>query len=97
MLLMGYGLVKVSGRPSHVVIDGWTLFVSLHDGFYCAERSRWRVRVARCHPDAGGSAWRFRRMQTRYRRWLREEARWYALVGLEPPPWGARLAFKTAV
>lgn len=82
---MRAGLVRVSGRPSHVEVDGWMCWVELHDRLYRAERRRWKARLAAAHPDAGGTAWRFRAAYAGYQRWLRREARWYAHVGLTPP------------
>lgn len=73
------------GRPAVMVVDGWTVFVSIRDAAYEAEMKRWRQRLAAVHPDRGGSAWKFRKVMGQRIRWQCEEARWYARLGLLPP------------
>lgn len=49
------------------------------------QRAAWKHKLANAHPDRGGSADRFRRLDQARRKWQFNEAAWYARHGLLPP------------
>ena len=74
-----------NGRPSAVVVDGWTHFIAVRDGEYERQLKGWKRLRAAAHPDKGGTATKFRLTQRAFQRWRLTEARWYAQFGLLPP------------
>lgn len=73
------------GRPPIVKHAGQYVYVSVHDHAYLQRRAALLARLADAHPDASGAAAVFRSRRRAYERWLQEEVRWYAELGLEPP------------
>jgi hypothetical protein len=79
------------GRPAVVVLNGWTIYLSIHDSAYMMTLRTWKQRLARAHPDKGGTSTKFREVYQKKRAWQLEEALWYAQLGMLPPD-GCRLA-----
>jgi hypothetical protein len=74
-----------TNRPAILTKDGWTVFVAVHDTYYEQTKKAWRQKRANAHPDKGGYADDFRRIETAWRAWREGEAFWYAKHGLLPP------------
>ena len=80
---------SLTGRPPIVKLDGWVIYLSVHDAEYLRTRREWRQKLRVAHPDQGGSAYRFRLSMGAYRSWLATENRYYARLSLTPPRWGS--------
>lgn len=73
-------------RPTHLTIDGWTVFVSVRDDEYERQIRVWRRKLKAAHPDTkGGSHTKFLSTHRAFTRWRLIEATWYANLGLTPP------------
>lgn len=73
-------------RPRMVAYDGGRFSVIAHDRFYRRERRRLRATMIAAHPDTGGTSRQFTVARNALDRFLAREARWYAELGLMPPP-----------
>ena len=79
-------LIRVFGtRPPVITRDGGTVFVSVHDAEFLRARLAWKRQAVLAHPDRGGTTAAFRAAWQGYRRWLRNEAKWYVSHGIMPP------------
>jgi hypothetical protein len=76
------------GRPAVVRIGSCVVYISVHDAWYADQKRAWKWRMAQAHPDAGGMAKDFCRLQRHYERWLQGEKAWYAAYELPPPHYG---------
>ena len=79
---------SITGRPPIVKLDGWVIYLSVHDTEYLRTRREWRQKLRAAHPDQGGSTYQFRRAMGSYGAWRAAENRYYARLGLTPPRWG---------
>lgn len=87
-------IITLRDRPPVIIFNGWKEFVSVHDQDYLAQKKLWRQRVASVHPDRlnKSSAYKFRRMLSKFQSWKQAERIYYWRRGLMPPDWkGARL------
>ena len=91
---MSTALVPLApGRPLTVVLDGWTVYVSVHDAEHLRMRAAHRARIKASHPDRGGSPSRCRAAIRAYRSWLASERSYYEALRL-PLPTPTRLTPK---
>lgn len=76
----------IPGRPTIVMVDGWSVMLSVHDDFYIRKKKELRGEAVAAHPDKkDGSITKFRIAMCRYQKWLQTEYRWYRKLGLYPP------------
>lgn len=77
-------------RPPILKLNGWTVYLSVHDSAYLNQLKTFKARLKLAHPDAGGSGAKFRHVMSQRRSWQLAEATWYAAFDLLPPD-GCRL------
>lgn len=91
-------LIPLTGsRPPVLVLDGWTVYVAIHDQEYIRQRTEWRRRLAASHPDKSGltsedRGWatanrKFRNLLIQHGAWRFKERCFYWKLGLMPPDW----------
>jgi hypothetical protein len=77
------------GRDPVITVKGCRIYLHIHDAEYMRQRAEWKRRLAAAHPDKGGSATAFRSILGQRVAWQRNEALYYARLGLLPPDhWG---------
>ena len=68
--------------------EGGKLYISVHDAFHLEKEREFRRLIRAAHPDRNHCTWaaaRTRKLLKARQRWEKQEARWYACFGLEPP------------
>lgn len=78
----------LSGRPFYLNVEGGRLYISVHDAFHLERAREFKRQIQGAHPDRNHHRWassRTRHLLKARERWERQEARWYARVGLDPP------------
>lgn len=75
----------LAGRPPVVAIDGWAVFLSVHDHWHLARRAQLKQRVRDAHPDHGGSRYRFMHARAEWRGFVMTEWIYYRAHGIVPP------------
>jgi hypothetical protein len=75
----------IKNRPPIIKHEGWTVFLSVMDAEYFRQKRAWKQQRAQAHPDKGGNADDFTKIETRYIQWRELEAYRYAEYGLLPP------------
>lgn len=88
---MNQELVRVFHNRSPIItVKGCSVYIGIHDQNYLNQLKAFKRLLRENHPDQTtltGSR-EFRRIQSRYQRFLSEEKKWYKQFNLDPPPIG---------
>ncbi len=79
------------GRPLFVTYEGGRVYISAHDHFHLEKKREFKRRIRVGHPDVNrhnSASGHVRKLLKLRERWRKNEIKWYAKFGLEPPGMG---------